>query len=48
MQGTINSIVDANSMEKVIFYQVDLQLTDLETNEIIWMGDKKLKKYVHN
>ena len=48
MQGTINSIVDANSMEKVIFYQVDLQLTDLETNEVVWMGDKKIKKYVHN
>jgi uncharacterized protein (TIGR02722 family) len=48
MQGTINSIIDANSMEKVIFYQVDLQLTDLETNEVVWMGDKKIKKYVHN
>lgn len=48
MQGTINSIVDANSMEKVIFYQIDLQLTNLETNEIVWMGDKKIKKYVHN
>jgi penicillin-binding protein activator len=48
MQGTINSIVDASSTEKVIFYQIDLQLTDLETNEVVWMGDKKIKKYVHN
>ena len=39
MQGTINSIVDANSMEKVIFYQVGLKLTDLETNEVVFVSD---------
>jgi uncharacterized protein (TIGR02722 family) len=46
--GTINSIVDAEGKRKVIFYQVNLELADLETNEIVWLGDKKLKKYVVN
>jgi len=46
LQGTINSIVDSYKKEKVIYYQVDLELTDLETNEVVWMGDKKIKKQV--
>ena len=46
LQGTINSIIDSYKKEKVIYYQVDLELTDLETNEVVWMGDKKIKKQV--
>ncbi|MCD4744744.1 MAG: penicillin-binding protein activator LpoB [Bacteroidales bacterium] len=48
LQGTINSIVDSYKNEKVVFYQVDLELTNLETNEIVWIGDKKIKKYISN
>ena len=48
LQGTINSIVDSYKKEKVIYYQVDLELSNLETNEIVWIGDKKIKKYVKN
>ncbi len=48
LQGSINSIVDSYKNEKVIYYQVDLELTNLETNEVVWMGDKKIKKYVEN
>ena len=48
MQGSINSIVDAYKREKVVYYQIDLELTNLETNEIVWIGDKKIKKYVKN
>lgn len=48
MQGSINSIVDSYKKEKVIYYQVNLELTDLETNEIVWIGEKKIKKYVTN
>ncbi|MDP4226145.1 MAG: penicillin-binding protein activator LpoB [Bacteroidota bacterium] len=48
MQGTINSIVDTYNNQKVVYYQIDLEMTDLETNEIVWMGDKKIKKYIEN
>jgi uncharacterized protein (TIGR02722 family) len=48
LQGTINSIVDAYRRERAVFYQVDLQLTNIETNEILWIGDKKIKKAIKN
>jgi len=48
LQGSINSIVDAYKRKKVVYYQIDLELTNLETNEIVWIGDKKIKKYVKN
>lgn len=46
LQGTINSIVDTYKKDKVVYYQIDLELTNLETNEVVWMGDKKIKKQV--
>ncbi len=48
LQGNINSIVDAHSREKVVYYQVDLELTNIETNEKVWIGDKKIKKFIKN
>ena len=48
LQGSVNSIVDGFNREKVIFYKVNLQLTNVETNEVIWMGDKEIKKYIRN
>ena len=48
LQGTINSIVDTYNDQQVTYYQIDLELTNLETNEIVWMGDKKIKKLVNN
>ncbi|OQY00228.1 MAG: penicillin-binding protein activator LpoB [Bacteroidetes bacterium 4572_128] len=48
LQGTLNSIVDSYKKEKVVSYQIDLELSNLETNEIVWMGDKKIKKYITN
>jgi uncharacterized protein (TIGR02722 family) len=48
LQGSVNSIVDSFNKEKVLFYKVNLQLTNLETNEVIWMGDKEIKKYIRN
>ena len=35
LQGTINSIVDAYKRKKVVYYQIDLELTNIETNEKI-------------
>lgn len=46
LQGDINSIIDSYSKEKVIFYQVNLQMTDIETSEVVWLGDQKIKKYI--
>ncbi|ABG59591.1 penicillin-binding protein activator LpoB [Cytophaga hutchinsonii] len=48
MQGSINSIVDAYKKDKVVYYQIDLELTNLQTNEVVWIGDKKIKKVVKN
>lgn len=46
--GHINSIVDQEGNRKVVFYQINLELADLETNELVWIGDKKIKKYIRN
>jgi hypothetical protein len=48
LQGSINSIMDAYKREKVIYYQIDSELTNMETNEVVWIGDKKIKKFVKN
>ncbi|HSH53222.1 MAG TPA: penicillin-binding protein activator LpoB [Bacteroidales bacterium] len=48
LQGTITSIVDAYKKEKIVYYQINLELSHLETNEIVWMGEKKIKKYIKN
>lgn len=46
MSGEINSIQDSYEGEKVVLYQVDLQLIDIETNEKVWIGNKKIRKYI--
>ena len=46
MTGEINTIVDQEGGEKVIFYQVDLTLTNIETNVKVWLGQHKIKKYI--
>ncbi len=46
--GTINSIVDKEGKKQVTFYQVDLELANLETNELAWIDGKKIKKYIVN
>lgn len=48
LQGSINSIVDSYKKDKVVYYQIDLELTNLQTNEVVWIGDKKIKKVVNN
>ena len=46
LQGQINSILDGAGKEQVRFYQVELELVDLESNRKVWIGQKKLKKTV--
>ena len=44
--GGINTIIDAAAGKSVRFYQVELELINLETNEKVWIGQKKIKKVV--
>jgi len=48
LQGSINSIVDAYKRNKSVTYQINLELTNIETNEVVWIGDKKISKLVKN
>lgn len=48
LQGSINSIVDSHKRKKVSYYQVNLELTNIETNEVVWIGEKKIAKYIKN
>ncbi len=44
--GDINMITDQVDDMKAKFYQVDLELINIETNEKVWLGQKKIKKVV--
>ncbi|NLO23788.1 MAG: penicillin-binding protein activator LpoB [Fibrobacter sp.] len=46
LMGSLNSIVDQEGKEQVIFYQIDLELIDLQSHKKVWIGDKKIKKYI--
>lgn len=46
--GQINTIIDADSNEQVRFYQVDLTLVSMKDNRKVWLGQKKIKKFVKN
>lgn len=48
LQGSINSIVDSYKRKKGLTYQVDLELTNIETNEVVWIGHKEINKFVKN
>lgn len=48
LQGTISSIVDKVKKKKVVFYQITFELSNLETNEKVWMGDHEIKKLINN
>jgi PBP1b-binding outer membrane lipoprotein LpoB len=44
--GSINTIFDQEDTRAVLYYQVDMELIEIETNKKVWIGDKKIKKYV--
>jgi uncharacterized protein (TIGR02722 family) len=46
MKGTIATILDEADGTKAMFYQVDLQMVDLESNAKVWFGQKKIKKVI--
>ncbi len=46
LMGDISVILDEYEGQQAKFYQIDLQLINIETNEITWIGDKKIKKLI--
>jgi penicillin-binding protein activator len=46
LSGVINTITDEEGGKKVVFYQVDLTMIDLESNAKVWLGQKKIKKFI--
>ena len=54
LQGELQSIEDEETSrgvlnsrkEKIVFYQVDARLVDLESNVVVWVGQHKIKKYI--
>lgn len=48
LTGVVNSIRDREGNRQVIFYQINLELIDTETNMKAWIGDTRIKKYIRN
>ncbi len=44
--GSINSIVDSVEGKSAVFYQINLELIDIENNTKVWIGEKKIKKLI--
>jgi len=46
LQGDISSIEDREGGRRVVYYQVDMTLVDLESNAKTWTGQHRIKKFV--
>jgi hypothetical protein len=46
LQGAINTIEDREGGQRVMFYQINLELIDLQSNKKVWIGEKKIKKFI--
>jgi uncharacterized protein (TIGR02722 family) len=46
LTGTINTIVDPNGNEQLLFYQVNMTLISLKDNRKVWVGQKDIRKLV--
>ncbi len=46
LRGDITTILDQSGGVKVKYYQVNLELVNIETNRKAWVGEKKIKKVV--
>ncbi len=46
LKGSLNTIVDELEGKRAIWYQVNMELHDLTTNEISWIGQHKIKKII--
>lgn len=48
LKGQINTILDQAGKTQLKYYQVELELIDIQSNEKVWIGQKKIKKLVKN
>lgn len=46
LQGVITTTVDAVDGKKVTLYQTNMELVNLTSEEIVWLGGHQIKKYV--
>lgn len=46
LQGSIEAIEDQQGRERVVFYQIDATLVDVESNQKVWTGQHKIKKLI--
>ena len=46
LKGQINTIDDQAGKQQLKYYQVELEMIDMLTNEKAWIGQKKIKKTV--
>ena len=44
LQGAIKTITDQEAGDRVVFYQTDLEMINIESMEKVWIGSKKIKK----
>ncbi len=44
LQGAVKTIADQEGNNRVMYYQTDLELVNIETMEKVWIGTKKIKK----
>jgi uncharacterized protein (TIGR02722 family) len=47
LKGVINKIVDADGRVSTFYYEVTMELVDLQRNVKVWYGDKKIKKLIN-
>ena len=46
LKGTVNTILDTEGKKQVRYYQIDLTLISMADNRKVWIGQKKIKKFV--
>ncbi len=46
VQGSIKTIVDQIKGIRVVYYQTDLEMINVESMEKVWIGSKKIKKEI--
>jgi len=46
MTGTVNSIIDEEGSTRAVYYQVNLELIDVESALKVWMGSLEIKKII--